>query len=81
MKMKELLPEAKGVTALRQAQRGKAVVATTGRRPLKLIYYEAYLAEEDAKGRERFLKSGSGRKYLDKQLKHYFAACPRCETA
>ena len=27
--------------------------------------------EQDAKGRERFLKSGSGRTFLKKQLAHY----------
>jgi len=37
----------------------------------ELIYYEAYKNEQDAKGRERFLKSGSGRRYLKKQLRHY----------
>jgi putative endonuclease len=37
----------------------------------KLIYYEAYIERQDAVGRERFLKSGSGRKYLYKQLANY----------
>ncbi len=37
----------------------------------KLIYYEAYIEKRDAIGREKFLKSGSGRKYLNKQLKNY----------
>jgi putative endonuclease len=37
----------------------------------KLIYAEAYLNKRDALGRERFLKGGSGRKYLQKQLAHY----------
>jgi putative endonuclease len=36
-----------------------------------LIYCEGYLNKYDALGREKFLKSGSGRKYLKKQLKHY----------
>jgi hypothetical protein len=36
-----------------------------------LIYYEAYLEEEDALGRERYLKSGGGRRFLKSQLKHY----------
>ncbi len=36
-----------------------------------LIYYEAYLNKKDAEGRERFLKSGSGRKYIKKQLVNY----------
>ncbi len=38
------------------------------RRPLNLIYYEAYLHKKDATGRERFLKSGSGHRFLKKQL-------------
>jgi len=37
----------------------------------KLIYYETYLDKKDATGREKFLKGGSGRKYLNKQLKNY----------
>lgn len=51
--------------------------ATSFRGPWKLIYYEAYLEQADAEGRERFLKSGAGRKFLDKQLLNYFARCPR----
>lgn len=45
--------------------------------PWKLIYYEAYVVKEDALSREKFLKSGSGKNYLDKQLKEYFEICPR----
>jgi putative endonuclease len=37
----------------------------------ELIYYEAYLSKYDALGREKFLKGGSGRKYINKQLVHY----------
>ena len=37
----------------------------------KLIYYESYLHKADALGREKFLKGGSGRKYIHKQLRHY----------
>jgi putative endonuclease len=37
-----------------------------------LIYYETYLNKKDVLGREKFLKGGSGRKYLMKQLKFYF---------
>lgn len=36
-----------------------------------LVYYEAYKDKRDALGREKFLKSGSGRRYLNKQLHHY----------
>jgi len=39
--------------------------------PWKLIYHEMYLDKMDAIGREKFLKSGSGRRYLKKQLVHY----------
>jgi len=42
-------------------------LATSYRGPWKLIYYEAYLEREDALGRERYLKSGSGRKFLKTQ--------------
>lgn len=38
----------------------------------RLIYYEAYLNKQDALGREKFPKGGSGRKYFRKQLTHYF---------
>jgi putative endonuclease len=48
--------------------------ATSHRRPWKLIYYEAYIEEEDASGsgRERYLKSGGRRRLLRTQLRHYF---------
>lgn len=48
------------------------VESTKNRRPLKLIYYEAYLVKADAKSRETFLKSGSGKRYIKKQLQTYF---------
>lgn len=37
----------------------------------QLIYFEGYLNKDDAIGREKFLKGGSGRKYLYKQLTHF----------
>ncbi len=40
------------------------VKSTVRRKPLKLIYYEACLNEADARGRERYLKSGAGKKYI-----------------
>jgi putative endonuclease len=45
------------------------VKSTKERRPLELLYYEAYLDKRDAVQREKFLKSGSGHKFLRKQLK------------
>jgi putative endonuclease len=47
------------------------VLSTRNRRPLDLIYYEAYIDKRDALGREQFLKSGPGHRYLEKQLKHF----------
>ena len=48
------------------------VPVTKLRRPLGLIYYEAYLKKSDAFGREKWLKSGWGRNHLKKSLKNYF---------
>jgi len=38
----------------------------------KLIYYEACLNKEDARAREKYLKSGMGRRYLKNRLKFFF---------
>jgi putative endonuclease len=46
---------------------------TTRGRDYRLIYYEAYRNKVDALGREKFLKGGSGRKYINKQLAHYLS--------
>lgn len=50
------------------------VKATKNRLPLQLVYYEAYFDKRDAKGREVFLKGGSGHKYLRKQLRYFLHA-------
>lgn len=60
---------------LKQHQAGENF-ATSYRGPWKLIYYEAYLHQEDALGRERYLKSGSGRRFLRAQLRHYLLQEP-----
>jgi putative endonuclease len=64
---------------LKEHQGGESF-ATSFRGPWKLIYYEAYLEQADAEGRERFLKSGGGRRFLDTQLRHYFLSHPRHKT-
>jgi len=46
---------------------------TKRKMPWKMIYYESYFNKQDATGREKFLKSGSGRIYLKKQLKNYLS--------
>lgn len=45
------------------------VVSTRKRRPLKLIHYEYFINELDAKAREVFLKSGAGHSQLNNILK------------
>jgi putative endonuclease len=46
------------------------VKSTKNRKPLELIYYEAYKDKQDAVDRELFLKSGRGREVIRKQLKN-----------
>ncbi|TSC94994.1 MAG: putative endonuclease containing a URI domain [Parcubacteria group bacterium Licking1014_1] len=41
--------------------------------PWKLIYCEISLNRNDARVREKYLKSGMGRKYLKNRLKFFFA--------
>ena len=60
---------------LRQHQDGESF-ATKSRGPWKLIYYEAYTEREDAEGREKFLKSGAGRRFLRAELRHYLKRFP-----
>ena len=49
------------------------VRSTKNRRPLELIYYEAYKNQLDAKKREVFLKSGSGHRFIRRQITNYLA--------
>jgi len=44
------------------------VFATKWRRPLKLIYYEACLSKEAAIAREKYFKTGFGRRFLKSRL-------------
>ena len=46
--------------------------STMGRGPFELIYAEAYLNSKDAWAREKFLKSGWGKNYLERVLKNYW---------
>jgi putative endonuclease len=64
-----------------QEHRDGLSFSTSYRGPWRLIYYEAYVEEADARGREEFLKSGAGRTHLKKQCRHYFARSPLRTTA
>jgi putative endonuclease len=49
-----------------------SVTSTKKRLPLNLIHHEAFLVKEDAKARERYLKSGYGRQQMKDSLKRLF---------
>jgi len=48
------------------------VKSTKFKRPLKLIYYEGYINELDARRRESYLKGGNGKLFLKEQLKETY---------
>ena len=45
------------------------VPSTKYRRPLKLVYYEASVDKVDSYRREKYLKSGMGKRYLNNRLR------------
>ena len=49
------------------------VVSTKNRGPFKLIYYEACIDKNDAFTRERYLKTGMGKRYLKNRLKRFLS--------
>jgi putative endonuclease len=49
------------------------VESTSERRPLKLVYYEACCNEKDASAREKYLKSGMGKRYIKNRLKWFLS--------
>ena len=58
---------------LRFGQHIKGEVRSTKyRRPLKIIYYEACVKEDDARRREKVLKSYRGKMFIRNRLKSYF---------
>jgi len=52
------------------------VSSTKGRGPFSLIYYEACFNTDDAFARERYLKSGMGKRYLKNRLKRFLSFTP-----
>ncbi len=45
------------------------VKSTKNRRPLKIVHYEAYLLESDARRREKYLKTTEGKRFLKQQIR------------
>lgn len=57
---------------LRFDQHNRGLVASTkDRRPFNLIYYEACVDNNDARRREKYLKSYHGKMYVRRRLKSY----------
>jgi putative endonuclease len=50
--------------------RANRVFSTKNRGPWRLLYYEACLAEKDARPREKYLKTAWGKRYLKKRVAH-----------
>jgi len=48
------------------------VFSTKLRRPVKLIYLEVCLNKNDAKQREKYLKTGTGKTFIKNRLRYYF---------
>jgi putative endonuclease len=55
-----------------QHNKGKSVYTKSGK-PYILIYYEACLNEDDARSREKYLKSGMGKRYVKNRLKRFLS--------
>jgi putative endonuclease len=56
---------------IREHKNGYGSETTAKQQNWKCIYCEGYINHKDAIGRERYLKSGAGRRFLDEQLAHY----------
>ncbi|MBI2639516.1 MAG: GIY-YIG nuclease family protein [Candidatus Sungbacteria bacterium] len=56
----------------KQHNQGKSTW-TRSESPWTLIYYEACLSENDARSREKYLKTGMGRRYLKNRLKRFLS--------
>lgn len=58
----------------RLKQHNSGVMAATAKRhPLELIYYEACHNQTDGYAREKYLKSGMGKRYLKNRLKRFLS--------
>ena len=49
------------------------VASTKNRGPFELVYFEACIDKEDAFARERYLKTGMGKRYLKNRLKRFLS--------
>lgn len=49
------------------------MVATSKRSPFELMYYEACTEQTDAYAREKYLKTGMGKRYIKNRLKRFLS--------
>lgn len=56
-----------------EEHKNKQVISPSKRGHLKLILYEAYICEEDARKREKYFKTTKGKQQLRKQLQTFLA--------
>ena len=54
-----------------EAHNSGSVCSTAGRRPLRLIYYEAHISKQDALRRETYFKTSKGRTSLRLMLRNF----------
>lgn len=55
---------------LKMHNEGK-VISTKNRIPLKLVYFEGCINQQDSTHREKYLKTSWGKRYLKTRLKNY----------
>lgn len=56
---------------IREHKNGYGSKTTAKQSEWRCVYCEGYINHGDALGRERYLKSGAGRRFLKKQLAHF----------
>lgn len=58
---------------IKEHMQGKSTYTRT-RGSYELVYYEACLSTKDAYSREKYLKSGMGKRYINNRLKNWLEA-------
>ena len=56
------------------------VFSTKSRRPFQCIYAEICLHEKDAIQREKYMKTGTGKRFIKQRLNHYFQSLSKLIT-
>ncbi|MFH5886383.1 GIY-YIG nuclease family protein [Halalkalibaculum sp. DA3122] len=54
-----------------QYHKAGKVNSTKDRRPLKLVYFEGCLNQQDATKREKYLKTAWGKRYIKNRMENY----------